>query len=149
MLLDGKIPITAVALHPNSSNDICRTEEIKRYWATLALGSNVIIGGDWNTGLDKELQKPDAFLVNYLGGQHWNIVTHSNKYSAKYFFGIVKRQLDHAYSNFGAPCTTCGSFYGTANLTYGSALGGYDNHPRADNGSGLDHRQILVDLTIP
>ncbi len=25
----------------------------------------------------------------------------------------------------------------------------YDDHPRADGGEGMDHRQILVDLTLP
>jgi hypothetical protein len=148
LMLEGEIPITAVAMHPNSSNATCRIEEIKRYWSTLAEGNRVIIGGDWNTNSNKELQKPESFLINYLRGQHWNIVKHSHEYSAKYFFNIVKKQLDHTFSNFGNPCTTCGSLYGTANLTYGSALGGYDNHPRADNGNGLDHRQILVDLTL-
>lgn len=149
LLVNAQTTITAVAVHPNSSNANCRTDEISRYWSTLADGSNVIIGGDWNTSSDKELQKPAAFVVNYSQGQHWNLEKHSGEYSAKYLFGHIKRKLDHAYSNFGTLCTACGSVYSTANLPFGSALGGYDDHPRADNGKGMDHRQILVDLTLP
>ncbi|RUT05001.1 hypothetical protein DSM106972_038220 [Dulcicalothrix desertica PCC 7102] len=149
LLLDSQTTITPVAVHPNSLNAKCRTEEISRYWSTLADSSHVIIGGDWNTSSDKELQQPETFVVNYSRGQHWNIAKHSGEYSAKYFFGKIKRKLDHTYSNFGTPCIDCGNFYSTASLPFGSALGGYDKHPRADGGKGLDHRQILVDLTIP
>lgn len=149
LLLEGKTTITAVAVHPDSLSANCRTEEISRYWSTLADGSHAIVGGDWNTSSDEELQKPAAFVVNYSRGQHWKLAKHSGEYSAKYFFGLIKRKLEQAYSNFGIPCTTCGSVYGSANLPFGSVLGGYDDHPRADNSKGMDHRQILVDLTIP
>ncbi|BCL40223.1 hypothetical protein [Nostoc sp. MS1] len=56
LLLDNKFSITAVAVHPDSGNDRCRTKEISHYWSKLADGSYVIIGGDWNTSSDKELQ---------------------------------------------------------------------------------------------
>jgi hypothetical protein len=82
-------------------------------------------------------------------GQHWNIVEHIDEYSTQYFFNLFKRKLDHAYTNFGTPCLNCGKIYSTKDLSYGSVLGGYDRHPRADKGNGMDHRQILVDLTIP
>ena len=84
-----------------------------------------------------------------MRGQHWNIANHSNEYSAVYLGGLLKYKYDHTFSNFGSGCTTCGAAYGTANLTYGSALGSYDGHPRADAGDGMDHRQILVDMTFP
>lgn len=149
LVLDGARTITAVAVHPDSGNASCRTEEIARYWSTLADGTYTIIGGDWNTESDSEIQRPGSFLVNYLRGQHWNLVTHSNEYSAIYASGLIKRKLDHSFSNFGAPCTACGGSYGSPSLTYGSALGGYDGHPRADGGAGMDHRQILVDISLP
>ncbi|HEX6292675.1 MAG TPA: endonuclease/exonuclease/phosphatase family protein [Herpetosiphonaceae bacterium] len=148
LLLAGQATITAVAVHPNSSDTSCRVEEINRYWGTLAAGTRVIIGGDWNTDVDSEIQRPAGFKINYSRGQHWNLVTHSGEYSAIYSGGLVKRHLDHAYSNFGSPCTTCGGTYGTVSLPYGSVLGGYDGHPRADNGEGMDHRQILVDMLV-
>jgi hypothetical protein len=149
LLLQNQTEIAAVTVHPNSSNAKCRQEETSRYWSTLAEGERVVIGGDWNTSSDAELQKPSTFKTNYSRGQHWDIVNHSREYSAQYFLGLAKRQFDHTYSNFGIPCTTCGKFYNTPNLPFGSALGGYDGHPRADNGSGMDHRQILVDILIP
>lgn len=149
LLLDGQFTITAVTVHPNSGNSSCRQDEIARYWSSLAEGDRVIIGGDWNTSSDGELQKPAAFIVNYLRGQHWNIIKHDNEYSTQYFFNLVNRQIDHTYSNFGIPCTNCGSIYGTKNLAYASVLGGYHRHPRADSGRGMDHKQILVDLIIP
>lgn len=149
LVLDGTRTVTAVAVHPDSGNASCRTEEIARYWSALADGAYTIIGGDWNTDSDTEIQRPGTFLVNYLRGQHWNLATHSNEYSAIYAFGLIKRKLDHSFSNFGSPCTACGGSYGSASLPYGSALGGYDGHPRADGGEGMDHRQILVDMTLP
>jgi hypothetical protein len=149
LVLDGAYAVTAVAVHPDASNASCRTEEVSRYWSQLAVGANTIIGGDWNTDLDSELQRPGAFKVNYLRGQHWMLVNHPEEYSAIYALGLVKRKLDHTFSSFGAPCTGCGGAYGTVNLTYSSALGSYDGHPRADNGEGMDHRQILVDVTVP
>lgn len=146
--LDKQKIITAITVHPNSFHAKCRFEEISRYWSTLAEG-NVIIGGDWNTEDENEIQRPNDFLVNYSKGKHWRLIQHNREYSAEYFFGFIKKKFDHAYSNFGLPCTSCGQFYGTDDLIFGSALGGYDNHPRADRGNGLDHRQILVDLIIP
>src|SRR4030042_1364306 len=38
LVLDGGSTITAVAVHPNSGHSSCRTEEIGRYWSTLAAG---------------------------------------------------------------------------------------------------------------
>lgn len=149
LLLDSQYTITAVAVHPDSSNSSCRTEEIARYWSTLADGQYTIIGGDWNTDSDAEIQKPAGFQVNYLRGAHWTLATHSNEYTAFYALGLIKRKLDHTFSNFGSPCTNCGSIYGTANIAYSSVVGGYENHPRADAGEGMDHRQILVDMNIP
>lgn len=148
LLLNNRVDITAVAVHPNSTNSNCRTEEISRYWSTLAEGERVIIGGDWNTSADAELQTPSAFKVNYSRGKHWHFVTHSGEYSAQYLWGFIGQQFDHTFSNFGIPCTNCGYFYNTTDLPFGSALGGYDGHPRADGGSGMDHRQILVDLIV-
>jgi hypothetical protein len=148
LLLENLRVITAVTVHPNSSKKTCRTEEISRYWSTLAEGEYIIIGGDWNTSSDKEIQKSANFFINYSKGKHWDLVNHSDEYSAKYLAGIITRKIDGTYSNFGEPCTICGSFYETENLVFGSVLGGYDDHPRADNGNGLDHRQILVDLMI-
>ncbi|HXF51173.1 MAG TPA: hypothetical protein VNM43_05790 [Dehalococcoidia bacterium] len=141
LTLDGQYTITAVTVHPDSGNTSCRTEEIARYWSTLADGAYTIIGGDWNTESDAEIQRPATFAINYKGGQHWNLAYHSNEYSAVYAWGLVKYKYDHAFSNFGTPFT--------ANLTYGSVLGGYDGHPRADGGEGMDHRQILVDMALP
>jgi len=149
LLIDGAKTVTAVALHPNSSNASCRTEEISRYWSTLAVGETVIIGGDWNTDSDSEIQRPSSFFTNYLRGQHWGIAYHSNEYSATYSFGLIKRKLDHSFSNAGTACTSCGPVYGTVSLPNGSALGSYDGHPRADAGEGMDHRQILVDMMLP
>lgn len=149
LVLDNAYTITAVAVHPDSGNASCRTEEISRYWSQLAVGGNTIIGGDWNTDSDSEIQRPAAFKVNYLRGQHWTLANHTNEYSAIYGFGLIKRKLDHTFSNFGSPCTSCGGVYGSSSLTYGSVLGGYDGHPRADNGEGMDHRQILADVTLP
>jgi len=140
--------ITAVAVHPDSGGKECRSEEIDRYWSLLAGKCKTVIGGDWNTDKDTELQVPEGFSVNYSKGQHWDIISHDDEYSAEYVFGI-KRKLDHAFSNFGAPCTNCGSYYKTPSLPFGSALGGNDGHPRADGGQGMDHRQILVDIEFP
>ncbi|HEY9162545.1 MAG TPA: hypothetical protein VIS94_15820 [Desulfomonilia bacterium] len=137
--------ITAVAVHPDSGKKECRKEEIARYWSLLAGKGKTVIGGDWNTDKDAELQVPEDFLVNYSKGQHWDIILHEDEYSAEYVLGI-KRKLDHAFSNFGIPCTNCGPYYGTPSLPFGSALGGNDGHPRADGGQGMDHRQILADI---
>ncbi len=149
LLLDGVSTVTAVTVHPDASNADCRTEEIGRYWSDLAGDDTAaIIGGDWNTEVLAELQVPDRFQVNYSFGQHWNLVTHYDEYSVVYGFGLVDRKIDHTFSTFGQPCTSCGATYGTDDLPYGSALGGYDGHPRADGGRGFDHRQILVDMAL-
>jgi endonuclease/exonuclease/phosphatase family metal-dependent hydrolase len=146
LMLDGAHPITAVSVHPDSKNVDCRTEEIARYWRDLAKGSSVIIAGDFNTGSATELQRRASYANNFAGGRHWNVANH-DEYTAFYLFGI-KYKYDWAFSNAGAGCTSCGSFYGTADLRYGSAVGGYDGMPRADGGEGMDHRQILVDMMV-
>ena len=149
LVLDGTTTITAVAVHPDPSNASCRTEEIGRYWRDLA-GADpaVVIGGDWNTDRDDELQLPPRFRLNYSRGRHWKVATHSGEYTTILLGGLVKRQIDHAYSSVGQPCTSCGATFGTDDLVYGSALGSYDGHPRADDGEGLDHRQVLVDMVL-
>ncbi|MBN1209754.1 MAG: endonuclease/exonuclease/phosphatase family protein [Myxococcaceae bacterium] len=146
LLLDGKYTLTAVIAHPDSDNASCRTEEIARYWSTLAQGSRVIIAGDFNTASATELQRRASFADNFAGGKHWNVATH-DEYTAFYIFGI-KKKLDWAYSNFGAACTHCGPDYGSASLSYGSVCGGYEGMPRADGGDGFDHRQLLVDMVV-
>lgn len=147
LVVDGSVPVTAVAVHPDSGDTACRTEEIARYWSTLATGTRTIIGGDFNTGATAELQVPSTFKVNYSRGSHWGLWLHPDEYTAFYSLGI-QYQYDHAFSNSGAVCTDCGTSYGTVNLDYGSVVGGYHGHPRADNGSGMDHRQLLVDLRL-
>lgn len=148
LLLDGQYEITAVAVHPNSQVADCRLDEIARYWSELADGERTIIGGDWNTEDRDELQVPSGFRVNFSAGQHWDLAKHDDEWSAVYALGLYGRHLDHAFSNFGQPCTNCGALYGTVDLALGSALGGYDGHPRADAGEGMDHRQMLVDLVF-
>lgn len=138
--LDGAHALTVVAVHPDSQEAGCRAQEIARYWSELAQGERVLIGGDWNSDSDDELQRPPDFSVAYLRGAHWDLATHPDEWSAEYAFGLQKKKFDHSFTNFGAPHT--------ADLAFGSALGGYDDHPRADGGDGLDHRQQLVDLTF-
>lgn len=138
--LDGAHALTVVAVHPDSQEAGCRVQEIARYWSELAQGERVLIGGDWNSDSDDELQRPPGFSVAYLRGAHWDLATHDDEWSAEYAFGLQKKKFDHSFTNFGAPLT--------ADLAFGSALGGYDDHPRADGGDGLDHRQQLVDLTF-
>ena len=144
--LDDRYDITAVTVHPDSWDAACRTEEIGRYWSELAEGDQVIIAGDWNTDSDQELQKPPHYQVNYSRGEHWDLARHPDEHSAEYVG--VGRQVDHAFSTFGWPCTNCGAEYNTLSLPYGSALGGHDEHPRADGNEGMDHRQILVDMEL-
>jgi len=36
----------------------------------------------------------------------------------------------------------------TMSLVHGSQVGGYNGLPRADGGSGCDHREVLVDMLI-
>jgi hypothetical protein len=148
LLLNKRTTITAVTVHPNANNSQCRTQEIARYWSDLAVGERVIIGGNWNTSSDAELQKPKGFKVNYSKGQHWDIVKHGNESSVQYVGRLIKRKFDHTFSNFGSPCRDCGQFYKTSDLPFGSVLGGYHKHPLADGGNGLDHRQILVDMIV-
>ena len=140
LLLEGQYELTAVAVHPNSTHTDCRVEEIGRYWSELAEGARVLIGGDWNTELDEELQVGAGFQVNYSRGRHWTLAEHPEEYSAEYMLGLEKRKLDHTFSSFGDPDTSV--------LPFGSALGGYDGHPRADQGEGFDHRQQLVDILL-
>ncbi len=138
--------ITPVALHPNSTFPQCRTYEINKYWSEWSQGNKVIIGGDWNTELVSELQVPATFRTIFSQGHYWDLHYSSGDYSQSTFFG--SRHLDHVFSNFGEPCTNYGDITGFGNLPYGAALGGYNSHPRADGGSGMDHRQILIDMNI-
>jgi hypothetical protein len=147
------IVITAIAVHPPSSpfpaQVRCRTDEIKSFWSTLAAGKKrVIIGGDWNTQEDDQLQVPSGFYVNYSKGQHFAFATHADEYSAQYI-ALGKWQYDHTFTNFGTGCTDCGKYYRgeSQDLEFGSALGQYDGHPWASQ-PGLDHRQVLVDLSF-
>lgn len=149
LLLEGQDTITAIAVHPNSTDTDCRVYEISNYWMQLAQGNKVIIGGDFNTSDVNELQVPTNYKINFSKGNYWDLAYFADHYSAVYALGLYKKHLDHAFSNFGEPCTSCGTHYGTSDLQYGVALGGYNNHPRADNGEGMDHRQILVDMKIP
>lgn len=148
LVLDNTHLLTAVAVHPDSGNTSCRTSEISNYWSQLATGKKTIIGGDWNTDVDTELQVPTSFKRNYSKGYRWSLSYTSNEYTAFYTTG--NRRLDHTFSNFGSACTTCGSTYGTANLKDGVGLGGdVYSHPRADGTSGCDHRQLLTDMVVP
>ena len=140
LLLDGAHEFAVVAVHPDSQEAGCRKQEIAGYWSDLAVGERVVVGGDWNSDSDDELQRPRGFDIAYLRGQHWDIARHDGEYSAEYSFGLQKKKFDHAFTNFGAAVTDA--------LPFGSALGGHDDHPRADGGDGLDHRQLLVDLTF-
>ena len=133
--------ITAVTVHPDSM-DACRDEEIDRYWKNLATGELVVIGGDWNAESDADLQIPSRFDVNFSRGRHGDLAEHPGDYSAVYVG--LSRHFDHSFTSFGKLCTSCGG--GAGDLAFGSALGGYDGHPGADGGEGMDHRQILVDL---
>jgi hypothetical protein len=138
--LDGAHELAVVAVHPDSQEADCRTQEIAGYWSELAVGERVLIGGDWNSESDDELQRPRGFDIAYLRGQHWDIALHDDEYSAVYGFGLQKKKFDHAFTSFGVAVTD--------ELSFGSALGGHDDHPRADGGDGLDHRQLLVDLAF-
>ncbi|HEY3446222.1 MAG TPA: endonuclease/exonuclease/phosphatase family protein [Myxococcales bacterium] len=146
--VDGRAELTAVVVHPDSQNAECRVEEIGRYWSRLATGRNVVVAGDWNTESYDEIAKPAAYLTNYSKGEHWNLAKHEGEYSASYAAGLLQKQLDHAFSSSGEPCVDCGGFFHTFDLHFGSVLGGYDGHPRADEGEGIDHRQVLVDLWL-
>lgn len=146
LLYKGVDTITPVSIHPNSTYPQCRTYEIANYWEELCASPKTVIAGDWNTDIASELQVPTAFKTIFSKGYYWDLHYASGDYSHSTFLG--SRHLDHAYANFAEPCTNCGNVYGTGNLQYGAALGGYNNHPRADGGSGMDHRQILFDMNV-
>ncbi|MFY9311381.1 MAG: T9SS type A sorting domain-containing protein [Bacteroidia bacterium] len=146
LVYKGMDTITAVAIHPNSLNAQCRTYEINKYWTELCAFNKTVVAGDWNTDVDAELQVPVSFKTIFSKGHYWNLFYSASDYSQSTFIG--SRHLDHAYANFGEPCTSCGGHYGTGNLVNGAALGGYQSHPRADGGSGMDHRQILFDINV-
>lgn len=143
------VEVTGIAPHPASDGEdtACRIDMLARLWPQLATAERVFLGGDFNTGKASELQVPPRFRTNYSDGTHFG-VHHEGEYSAWYY---VKggSSLDHAYSTFGTPCTSCGRFYGggTQDLRFGSALGSWDGHPWAAQ-PGIDHRQILVDLAF-
>jgi hypothetical protein len=139
--------IVPVSLHPNSMYSTCRIYEIDKYWTDLiSTNKKAIIAGDWNTDVDSELQVRPLFTTIFSKGHYWNLFYSSTDYSQTTF--LSNKHLDHAFSNFGTPCTNCGNHYGTTDLQYGAALGGYNGHPRADGGSGMDHRQILIDMNV-
>lgn len=152
--------LLTITLHPDSTKQSCRTFEISEYWKILAKNDNTIIGGDWNVGMSCipfycwddstwEIQQPSNFKINYSNGQHWNIYNDTSEQpTTDYVFGGLLEWLDHEFSNFGSPCTDCGSYYGTDSLQHSSAVGGYNGMPRADGGYGCDHRQILVDIWL-
>jgi hypothetical protein len=148
LMVDDSLEVTAVAVHPNSQQADCRTEEIGRYWDELAEGERLVIGGDWNTEDLAEIQPAATVDTAYYAGEHFDIAVHENEYSAHYAFGVSNRKLDHVFVRKLAACTECGMYFGTDDLEFASALGGYDDHPRADGGSGFDHRQILTDLWL-
>lgn len=140
--------ITAIVVHPDSRKKACRIVEIENYWSQLAgNNTNVVIGGDWNTEDNSELQKPSNFQTVFSKGNYWGL-RHNPKNHTNYFLLYGYRHLDHVYSNFGKPCTNCGSSYGTINLPHAVEVGGYNGHPRIDGGFGMDHRQILFDMHI-
>lgn len=143
------IEVTGIAPHPASdSEDVeCRKDTVRRMWKELANKPRVFLGGDFNTGVAAELQVPAGFDVNYSHGRHFT-TQHAGEYTAAYYIR-GSFEFDHAFSNFGHACTTCGSYYGGSrqDLPFGSALGDWDDHPWAAK-PGIDHRQILVDLTL-
>ena len=139
--------VTGIAVHPDSRNSTCRVDTLARMWKDLATRPNTFVAGDWNTAQDAELQVPTGFLTNYSRGLHFGH-QHEGEYTAWYYLrGGLK--LDHAFSNFGKPCVDCGQFYGGGDqdLSFGSAIGRFDGHPSASQ-TGLDHRQVLVDLSF-
>ena len=143
------IEVTAIAPHPASDSEdaACRIDTIARMWKELANKPRVIVGGDFNTGVGSELQVPKNFFVNYSHGRHFT-TQHEDEYTAWYYIR-GSFAFDHAFASFGRPCTSCGTFYGgpTQDLLLGSVVGDWDGHPWAAK-PGLDHRQILVDLTF-
>ncbi len=154
----GATNITFVAVHPDSVSSKCKDYEISNYWSKLARG-RAVVSGDWNSGRKcylgvcvdsvQAMQMPPSFWPNYLVGQHADGTVDGPADccpTAVYADGAMKAWLDASFSNFGTACTACGKFYGTASLPHGSAVGSYADIPRADGGSGCDHRQLLVDL---
>lgn len=149
----------------------CRKDTIRRVWQNL-VGSNpnVIIGGDWNTDLPAELQvpfrsasNPKGFINNLSFGKYWDGTFANGRHHTASYIGKPVH-YDHAFSNFGRPATKLATDFpqyypgGSArNLKFGAAVGGFgtgtlglsDIHPRADSGSGCDHRQLLIDMKIP
>jgi len=106
LLFEGKLNITAVAVHPDSEYTECRDYEIAEYWKTWGNNPNAIIGGDWNAGRNcylfecfdtsSELQKPSNFLINYSVGQHWNLYNDTTaEPTAVYLDGAITRWLDN------------------------------------------------------
>lgn len=150
--------INFVTVHPNSRVQRCRVNEIRGYWKNLVenpFTNKTIIGGDFNCGIfcylggicrdsTNEIQLNSKFRINYSNGRYWNLFNNYPNDPTAYAIGIYA-WLDHAFSNFGGPCTNCGIYYNTDSLQYGAIVGGHLNHERADGGSGCDHRQILVD----
>lgn len=143
------IELTGVAPHPASDSEdpACRKDMIGRMWKELASKPRVFVGGDFNTGDAAELQVPPAFHVNYSHGLHFG-TQHTGEYTAWYYVrgGFA---FDHAFASFGRACTDCGKHHGGSeqDLALGSVVGDWDGHPHAAK-PGLDHRQILVDLTF-
>jgi len=89
-------------------------------------------------------------MIQKLIIKHWNIYNDTtSEPTAIYLDGLITRWLDNEYSNFGMPCNNCGQYYNnTMSLVHGSQVGGYNGLPRADGGSGCDHREVLVDMLI-
>eukprot|EP01027_Heterolobosea_sp_BB2_P024661 GEZU01037207.1.p1 GENE.GEZU01037207.1~~GEZU01037207.1.p1 ORF type:complete len:252 (-),score=43.91 GEZU01037207.1:142-861(-) len=162
---DAPFIINAVIVHPDSKKEECRTYETAQYWKYQPQGfKNTIIGGDWNAGMKcylfgtkmcenitDQINFPNdgEFQINFSNGQHWYLGnTYPSDPTSVLFGGSARLYLDHSFSSFGTPCTDCGRFYNGYNITRGSVVGGFDGMPRADGGSGCDHRQLLVDMWI-
>gem|GEM_PF-3197556 len=143
------IDVTGIAVHPASDTDdlACRKDTIARMWSELATKPRVFVGGDFNTGVGSELMVPSRFHINYSHGNHF-ATHHAGEFTAAYYVR-GEFEFDHAFSSFGRACTDCGKYYGGSkqDLPFGSALGDWDGHPWAAK-PGIDHRQILVDLTL-
>lgn len=165
--------ITAVAVHPQSdtrwprdtTTDIaCRKDEIARAFAALAGKAHVVMGGDFNTESMAEINPPARYATDFSKGQHFggHLGSHPSEHSAGEYIGRGWFNFDHVFRSnqpsWAAACTTCGGFYGTKNLVFGSALGykvydiwpwyndAQDDHPNIC-GDGCDHAQVLVDYT--
>lgn len=167
LILPSGALLTAVAVHPDSQQKECRVAEIASYWTYLAtnasrLTSSFIIGGDWNAGrrcvLDvcmnssAELQIPAGTRTAYSLGQYWTLHNDGDAApTAVYMAGTVREWLDHVFVQgdfISGPCTECGAFYNSTSLPWGAVVAGYDGVPRADGGSGCDHRAVLLDMLL-